>query len=59
MLLRLLATVVLSGFALLLSILHLMRALYVCGICEPPSFGGDPADTTSTVAHAAARPEST
>ena len=37
MILHILMTVILSGLALMLSVLHLMRALYASGICEPPA----------------------
>jgi hypothetical protein len=49
MILHLVASVFLLGFALLLSILHLMRCLYACGICEPPSLSADPMESEETV----------
>jgi hypothetical protein len=50
MILHLLATVFLTGFVLLLGILNLMRSLYACGICAPPSFSTDPMEPEETVA---------
>ncbi len=38
MIFKLLFLVVFAGFSLLLSVLHLMRALYACGICTAPQF---------------------
>ena len=58
MILHLVASVFLLGFALLLGILDLVRSMYACGICEPPSFSIDPMEPKETIA-LAPRAEST
>ena len=49
MFLHILATAFLLGLLLMLSILNLMRALYDCGIGEPPAFDSDPMNSPATV----------
>lgn len=41
MVLDLLITIPVGGFILMLCALHVIRALYAVGICEPPEFPSD------------------
>ena len=49
MILHILTTDFLFVLLLMLSILNLMRALYDCGIGEPPAFDSDPMNSPATV----------
>ena len=55
---HILATAFLLGLLVMLSVLNLIRALYDCGIGEPPAFGSDPMNAPAAVVRAQ-RTEST
>ena len=46
---HILATAFLLGLLVMLSVLNLIRALYDCGIGEPPAFGSDPTNSPAAV----------